>query len=69
MNATQQKNSILQEAIEGRLEDTAGSDPNVSLEPAWEKVHGLKFELMQIRMDLPNGVHSRVGSAVCNLLA
>ena len=25
------------------------------MEPAWEKVHGLKFELMQIRMDLPNG--------------
>ena len=26
-----------------------------SMEPAWEKVHGAKFGLMQIRMELPNG--------------
>lgn len=26
-----------------------------NMEPAWEKVHGLKFKLMQIRMELPNG--------------
>lgn len=26
-----------------------------NMEPAWEKEHGLKFELMQIREELPNG--------------
>ena len=26
-----------------------------NMEPAWEKVHGAKFGLMQIRMELPNG--------------
>ena len=26
-----------------------------NMEPAWENVHGTKFGLMQIRMDLPNG--------------
>jgi len=26
-----------------------------NMEPAWEKVHGLKFQLMQIRIELPNG--------------
>ena len=26
-----------------------------NMEPAWEKVHGLKFQPMQIRLDLPNG--------------
>jgi hypothetical protein len=26
-----------------------------NMEPAWEKVHGLKFQPMQIRRDLPNG--------------
>ena len=26
-----------------------------NMEPAWEKVHGLKFQLMQIRENLPNG--------------
>ena len=26
-----------------------------NMEDAWEKVHGLKFQLMQIRMELPNG--------------
>ena len=31
-----------------------------NMEPAWEKVHGLKFQLMQIRMDLPNGGYRMV---------
>ena len=26
-----------------------------NIEPTWEKVHGLKFQLMLIRMELSNG--------------
>ena len=31
-----------------------------NMEPAWEKVHGLKFQPMQIRMGLPNNGYRMV---------